>query len=137
VPFTTRVPKEGELDGVHYHFVSRETFKEMQQVGLRLGRPETLSLMCFSLGAFWGWGKEMMSKSVESHRLNAKFLCTVLVRSSCTTMRKTTHILILLPPPFPRLLSPCCLRASLSAALLVFGGCLKALVPCACAFAAV
>jgi guanylate kinase len=29
VPYTTRVPKEGEVDGVDYHFVSREAFQAM------------------------------------------------------------------------------------------------------------
>lgn len=29
VSHTTRQPREGEVDGVHYHFVSVETFKEM------------------------------------------------------------------------------------------------------------
>ena len=31
VPYTTRVPREGEVDGVHYNFVSRETFAQMQE----------------------------------------------------------------------------------------------------------
>ena len=30
---TTRPPRPGEQDGVHYHFVSVETFKQMQAVG--------------------------------------------------------------------------------------------------------
>jgi guanylate kinase len=29
VSYTTRAPREGEVDGVAYHFVSRETFSEM------------------------------------------------------------------------------------------------------------
>jgi len=29
VSYTTREPREGEVDGVHYHFVSEETFKQM------------------------------------------------------------------------------------------------------------
>ena len=33
VPFTTRCPREGEVDGVNYHFVSRETFLEMKEQG--------------------------------------------------------------------------------------------------------
>jgi len=28
---TTRNPRPGEVDGVHYHFVSREAFEEMIQ----------------------------------------------------------------------------------------------------------
>ena len=27
--YTTRAPREGEVDGVHYNFVSMEEFKEM------------------------------------------------------------------------------------------------------------
>lgn len=33
VSATTREPREGEVDGVHYHFVSRETFLEMIRKG--------------------------------------------------------------------------------------------------------
>ncbi len=29
VSYTTRAPREGEIDGVAYHFVSRETFAGM------------------------------------------------------------------------------------------------------------
>ncbi|EDQ88523.1 uncharacterized protein MONBRDRAFT_32828 [Monosiga brevicollis MX1] len=36
VPYTTRVPREGEMDGVDYHFVSRETFMDMKTKGLFL-----------------------------------------------------------------------------------------------------
>lgn len=36
VSYTTRAPRAGEIDGVHYHFVSREIFQE------RLGRGEFL-----------------------------------------------------------------------------------------------
>ena len=33
VSATTRAPREGEVDGVHYYFVSRERFEEMAQAG--------------------------------------------------------------------------------------------------------
>jgi guanylate kinase len=33
VSHTTRAPREGETDGVHYHFVSRETFEDMVAAG--------------------------------------------------------------------------------------------------------
>ncbi len=36
ISYTTRLPRPGEIDGVHYHFVSREAFQE------RLGRGEFL-----------------------------------------------------------------------------------------------
>ena len=32
-PYTTRPPREGEQDGVHYHFVNEERFKEMLDAG--------------------------------------------------------------------------------------------------------
>ena len=33
ISYTTRPPRPGEIDGVHYHFVERETFLQMQQAG--------------------------------------------------------------------------------------------------------
>ncbi len=33
VSYTTRAPRPGEVDGVHYHFVSMETFMEMLERG--------------------------------------------------------------------------------------------------------
>ena len=33
VSYTSRAPRPGEVDGVHYHFVSRETFQEMVDRG--------------------------------------------------------------------------------------------------------
>ena len=33
VSYTTREPREGEVDGVHYHFVTRERFAQMIQDG--------------------------------------------------------------------------------------------------------
>ncbi len=33
VSYTSRVPRPGEVDGVHYHFVSRETFQSMIERG--------------------------------------------------------------------------------------------------------
>ena len=33
VSYTSRPPRPGEVDGVHYHFVSRETFQEMVDRG--------------------------------------------------------------------------------------------------------
>ncbi len=33
VSYTTRAPRPGELDGVHYHFVSRELFQEQLERG--------------------------------------------------------------------------------------------------------
>ncbi|MDD2701099.1 MAG: guanylate kinase [Sideroxydans sp.] len=33
VSYTTRAPREGEINGKHYHFISRETFLEMAKRG--------------------------------------------------------------------------------------------------------
>ena len=33
ISYTTRPPRPGEVDGVHYHFVDRETFLQMRQAG--------------------------------------------------------------------------------------------------------
>jgi guanylate kinase len=33
ISYTSRAPRPGEVDGVHYHFVSRETFEQMAKDG--------------------------------------------------------------------------------------------------------
>ncbi|CAD6186919.1 unnamed protein product [Caenorhabditis auriculariae] len=33
VPYTSRLPKEGEIDGVHYHFVTKQRFQEEAKAG--------------------------------------------------------------------------------------------------------
>ena len=40
ISYTTRPPRPGEVDGVHYHFVERETFLQMQQAGAFLESAE-------------------------------------------------------------------------------------------------
>ena len=36
ISYTTRPPRFNEVDGVHYHFISKELFKEMISKGLFL-----------------------------------------------------------------------------------------------------
>ena len=44
---TTRSPRPGEIDGVHYHFVTREAFEEMIQKG------EVIEYTCYN-GNYYG-----------------------------------------------------------------------------------
>ena len=45
VPYTTRVPKEGEVDGVDYHFIARETFESMVAEGQFLEHGEVSGVL--------------------------------------------------------------------------------------------
>ncbi len=40
ISMTTRKPREGEIDGVHYYFTSREEFEQMQSLGAFLESAE-------------------------------------------------------------------------------------------------
>lgn len=45
VPFTTRAPKEGEIDGQTYHFITRNRFLEMKKEGLFLESGEVNGIL--------------------------------------------------------------------------------------------
>jgi guanylate kinase len=55
VSYTTRAPREGEVDGVAYHFVSRETFLEMAERGEFLESAEVY-------GNFYGTSQNWISR---------------------------------------------------------------------------
>lgn len=59
VSYTTRAPRPGEVDGVHYHFVSRDTFMEM------LGRGEFLE-SAEVYGNFYGTSQPWIDASRKS-----------------------------------------------------------------------
>lgn len=59
ISYTTRAPRPGEIDGQHYHFVSRETFMEM------LGRGDFLE-SAEVYGNFYGTSQPWIESSRKS-----------------------------------------------------------------------
>ena len=62
VSHTTRQPREGEIDGVHYHFVTREKFEEMIKEGKLLEHAEVH-------GNFYGTSFEAIKTVEESGKI--------------------------------------------------------------------
>ena len=61
VSYTTRAPREGEVNGVAYHFVSRETFAEMAGRGEFLGSAEVY-------GNYYGTSQSWISQQIAKDR---------------------------------------------------------------------
>ena len=61
VSVTTRPPRDGEIDGVHYYFVSREKFLEMRDSGMLLESAETV-------GNFYGTPKAPVLEKLDAGR---------------------------------------------------------------------
>ena len=61
VSYTTRKPREGEVDGVAYHFVSRDTFIEMSGRGEFLESAEVY-------GNFYGTSQRWISEEIAKDR---------------------------------------------------------------------
>lgn len=61
VSYTTRAPREGEVNGVAYHFVSRETFAEMAGRGEFLESAEVY-------GNFYGTSQSCISQEIAKDR---------------------------------------------------------------------
>ena len=58
VSYTTRSPRAGEKDGLDYHFVSRETFREMIDRGAFLEWAEVF-------GRFYGTGRDWVASRLD------------------------------------------------------------------------
>ena len=54
VSATTRPPRPGEVDGVHYHFLSRETFREWVEAGEFLEHAELVG-NCYGTPRAMAW----------------------------------------------------------------------------------
>lgn len=59
ISYTTRIPRLGEKDGVHYHFISREAFEELAARGAFF---EYVTLY----GDYYGTSKEAVEKSLAT-----------------------------------------------------------------------
>ena len=58
---TTREPREGERDGVHYHFISVERFQELIEADAFLEYAEYV-------GSFYGTPKKLVDKAMDAGR---------------------------------------------------------------------
>lgn len=61
ISYTTRAPREGEVDGIAYHFVSRETFLEMAGRGEFLESAEVY-------GNYYGTSQSWISQEIAKDR---------------------------------------------------------------------
>ena len=61
VSFTTRAPREGEIEGKHYHFVERDTFLEMAKAGEFLESAEVY-------GNFYGTSQRWINEQLQQGR---------------------------------------------------------------------
>jgi guanylate kinase len=92
VSTTTREPREGEVDGVDYHFLSRKSFQDLVTAG------EFIEYMEFN-GNLYGIQKPDLREHVEGDK-------TVILDLSCSGARKVKGIyedatlIFLLPPSY-------------------------------------
>ncbi len=61
VSFTTRQPREGEIDGRHYHFISLEEFDRLRKADELLEYAEVF-------GNFYGTSREVLRKAQEKDK---------------------------------------------------------------------
>jgi guanylate kinase len=61
VSYTTRAPRDGEIDGKHYHFISRESFLEMAKRGEFLESAEVY-------GNFYGTSQKWIANETAKGR---------------------------------------------------------------------
>lgn len=89
ISFTTRSPRENEVEGEHYHFVSREIFEEMIEVGDFL---EYVTLY----GDYYGTS----AKLVEQQQIEGKHVVLVIDTQGAIQLKeKVSCVLIFIQPP--------------------------------------
>ena len=95
VSFTTRAPREGERDGVDYHFVSRETFEEMIRRGEFLEWAEYV-------GNYYGTSLEVIREQADR---GVDVLLDIEVQGAAKVREKLPEALSLfiVPPSFEEL----------------------------------
>jgi len=92
VSTTTRSPRPGEIDGIDYHFTSRESFQDLMETG------EFIEYMEFN-GNLYGVKKSYLHVHVEGDK-------TIILDLSCSGARKVKEIyedatlIFLLPPSY-------------------------------------
>ncbi len=89
VSFTTRQPRENEIDGVHYNFISEEEFKNSIKEGEFL---EYVNLF----NNYYGTSKKWLEEQVD----NGKYVVLVIDTQGAQTVRKKIpHTSIFIMPP--------------------------------------
>ena len=90
VSFTTRAPREGEVDGVNYYFVSREEFQR------RIDRGEFLEYAEF-VGNFYGTSMEVIREKLDK---GVDVLLDIEVQGAAKVRERCPEaVLIFLIPP--------------------------------------
>ncbi len=95
VSFTTREPREGEVDGTHYHFVTREDFLA------RVERGEFLEYAEYN-GNFYGTSMKVIRENLER---GIDVLLEIEVKGATAVMDKMPEAVsvFLVPPSFDEL----------------------------------
>ena len=95
VSFTTRKPRSGEVDGVNYHFVDRETFEAM------IGRGEFLEYAQY-VGNYYGTSLKVIE---EKRDAGIDVLLDIEVQGAAKVRAKCPDavMIFLLPPSFEEL----------------------------------
>jgi guanylate kinase len=99
VSHTTRLPRTGEVEGVDYHFVSRERFEAMRKQGLFLEWAEVH-------GNFYGTSGPALLAQLESGLdviLDIDVQGAEILRNSAVVATLATAFLFIAPPSLPEL----------------------------------
>jgi guanylate kinase len=86
---TTRAPREGEIDGVHYHFLTREVFQERIAVGDFLEYVELF-------GNYYGTSKKCLEAQRKS---GSHVILTIDTQGAMQLKNKMDAVFIFLTPP--------------------------------------
>lgn len=95
VSFTTRAPREGEQDGVNYHFVTREEFQA------RIGRGEFLEYAEY-VGNYYGTSMQVIREKLER---GIDVVLEIEIQGAAKVRQKLPEAvsLFLVPPSFEEL----------------------------------
>ncbi|MEM1429225.1 MAG: guanylate kinase [Pseudomonadota bacterium] len=97
VSATTRTPRDGEVDGTHYHFLSEPTFKQMVARGAMLEH-------AFVFGNFYGSPADPVRAAIEDGRdvlFDVDWQGAQQIRNS--ELGRHTLSIFILPPSIPEL----------------------------------
>ena len=92
---TTRAPRAGEIDGVHYFFITKEKFKEL------IKKDSFLEWACYS-GNYYGTNKNFVNKNLSEGN---SVLLEIELQGAMQVMKKCPEALsiFIVPPDFEEL----------------------------------